>query len=114
MNVKIATVIGLAVAVIGGLTTALVTAGVALNRLAVLEGRVDAAERKSVEGDQVKFMVRDLQNGLEIQRVALDSARREHGELRRAHNEATDLLRTICLSEERQRRTGTSCKVVSP
>jgi hypothetical protein len=73
----------------------------------VVEGRV-------AEMDQMRLTIRDLQNQANAQKDAHDATRRELTETKKLLGSATGLLFEMCLSDERQKRTGTPCKLVQP
>jgi hypothetical protein len=118
INVKVATVVGVVIALVTMTATTLTTVGAAYNRLGNLESRADRAERdaaaQTAQVEGLKLTVRDLQNRQDTLKDGQDAARRELADIKKSLGEASRLLMTICLSEERQRRTGTSCQVVAP
>jgi hypothetical protein len=114
LSLSITTVVAIVIGLISLLTTATVTVGVTLNRLSNAEGRLSAVEQKDGETTQARLDLRDLQNQQAALKDGLENLRRDHDAVKRTLGEATNLLLTLCLNEERQRRYGMTCRVVQP
>ncbi len=105
LNLSITTVVAIGAALIAALSTAIGSAAVASNRQANAEARIEALERKVAESEQLRFTVRDLQNGL------ADHGRRLDDHAGRIEG-TSNLTMQMCVNVARY-SAGVKCSVAS-